>query len=150
MTTAKEFGAGIGRELLADHDAKGAPRIAAADMVRALFEVNPRAKLPALLAKGRVRAWMADTGVTECMLREAMTAARKTVREEAKTPEIILPPKRRKTTKAPSAKSRPSTSSPSIALLPASSAAPQQQHSTGSLLDAMMSTLPNEDGHAGS
>lgn len=96
-TAAAELGTEIGRELLEDHYAKDAPRSAAADLIRTVLEVNPRAKLPALLTKVRVRDWMTETRVTETMLREALAVERKRLRDAKPKPALALPPKRQRT-----------------------------------------------------
>lgn len=96
MANTVELARLIGKQMLADQQANGAPRMEAANLIRSLLEVNGKAKLPALLAKAEVRAWMKDMRVTETMLREAFAAERKLLREKADSADLKIPARRRK------------------------------------------------------
>jgi hypothetical protein len=77
MVDPAELGAEIGRETLHDREEGSAPRRAAQVFAVAVLRENPRAKLPAVLAKERTRRWMQEVGVTRSMLANAMASGRK-------------------------------------------------------------------------
>ena len=90
-----ELGAEVARELIADRDSRAAPQAAAAQFVKSLLAVNPRAKLPAIIANQKAKDWMDAARVTQSMLREALAARRKELQTiEAET--ALNRPKRQK------------------------------------------------------
>lgn len=97
MQSHKEFGASIGKSLVEAEAGADVPRVAAAQFASALVAEHPSVKLPALLANSNVRTWMRDARVSECMLRMALTNARKISRENMRQKDVVrVPPRSRK------------------------------------------------------
>ncbi|MFW2830403.1 hypothetical protein [Sphingomonas sp. ID0503] len=94
-----QFGATIGEMLVTSQTSDVVPKIAAAQMVAGLLGKCETAKLPQIVANPQVREWMTAAGVTENLLRRALTDARKSLRADADAALIVTPPKRRKRTK---------------------------------------------------
>ena len=118
-----ELGAEVARELIADRDSRAAPQAAAAQFVKSLLAVNPRAKLPAIIANQKAKDWMDAARVTQSILREALAARRKELQAvEAET--ALKRPKRQKKSsidpQQPSTGKRPIPQAVSRATLPAS------------------------------
>lgn len=122
-TNAGQLGAEIGRETLADNGRNGAARAAARELVQAVLNVNPKAKLPAVFTKERVRRWMSETGVKEGMMREAFAIARKDMRAKlGAPPDVVLPPKRNRSRSQTAA----NTDAPIAAIPPAMATQPER------------------------
>lgn len=97
MRTHEEFGAMIGKSLVEAEAGADVPRVAAAQFASALVAEHPTVKLPHLLASADVKQWMGDARVSESMLRTALTNARKTSRERARSKhDVRVPPRSRK------------------------------------------------------
>lgn len=97
MHTHEEFGALIGKSLVEAASNADVPRVAATQFASAVIAHCPTVKLPALLRKDGVREWMNDARVSECMLRMALTNARKMSRENVRQKDVVrVPPRSRK------------------------------------------------------
>lgn len=95
VTKSSIFGEEIAHQLLADRQALAAPRVSAEEFVKSILSVNPKAKLPAILAKENVKNWMVEEKVTPSILREAFSVARKNLRQAESETFVKRPKKRR-------------------------------------------------------
>jgi hypothetical protein len=96
MGQHQEFGASIGKALADAGASDNAPKIAAAQFMSGAVDANARVKLPSILGNDAVRDWMQRLGVSESMMRSALTEERRSRRDRAaQEPTVKVPPKRR-------------------------------------------------------
>lgn len=113
MPNTNELAQLVAAEMQVEDAAKGAPREEAHKFVNTLLGLNPKAKLPALVAKKHVRDWMNQNQVTMTILREAFAIERKRLHEAADSAALKIPPRRRK--KAAGVASTPPVRKPVLA-----------------------------------